>query len=646
MKKLFIIASLFLGTLYVFANTQPVNAAGFDAGNIIDDSVFTDSGSMSVAQIQQFLVSKVPVCDTAGTQTSEYGGGTRSQWATAKYGQSTFTCLKDYNEGGISAAQIIYNAAQDYSISPKVLLVLLQKEQGLVTDTWPLNIQYRSATGYGCPDTAACDSQYYGLTNQIRWSAKMFHAIMIESPTWYTPYDVGNNFIRYSPDASCGGSNVFIQNKATQSLYNYTPYQPNAGALAAGMGTAPCGAYGNRNFHIYFTNWFGSTTGSPTYTWESAGQQVTISGTTTSTNTVNMSPGTTAELTVKAKNTSNQTWYRYNTLLGTARSFDRSSTFYNPSWVAKNRVAILAEESVSPGQVGTFKFTVSAPNHLTSSREYFDIVTEGKSWHSDIGYYYDVNVVQPTGEYYNATYLSSNLYSDPARTNDIGKSYNNVIEGSTLYGKISFKNIGNTPLLSGTTKLGTDNPRDRTSVLQDASWLNNTRLATIAESSVQPGQTGSILFTMKAPQQTGYYLETYGMVVEGKAWIDNEKVSFGVNIVSSPQSILSVNNKVGANNQLMSKDLTRRLVLQTDGNLVLYNNNNPVWASNTVGTRNPQLVLQSDGNLVLYGEGSRAVWNSGTVGNQNSLLMLQNDGNLVLYNENNNPRWWTNTYNR
>lgn len=79
-----------------------------------------------------------------------------------------------YSEGGRSAAQIIYDAAQQHQINPQVLIVLLQKEQGLVTDTWPLNIQYRSATGYGCPDTAACDSQYYGLTNQLNWAAKMF----------------------------------------------------------------------------------------------------------------------------------------------------------------------------------------------------------------------------------------------------------------------------------------------------------------------------------------------------------------------------------------------------------------------------------------------------------------------------------------
>jgi len=251
--------SLFL----TFSNVDSAHASpivGFDPARIIDDGVFTKSGSMNASQIQLFLNSKVPTCDTWGTQTSEFGGGTRAQWGAAHNNPAPFICLKDYSENGSSAAQIIYNIAQQYQINPQVLIVLLQKEQGLVTDTWPLASQYKTATGYGCPDTAACDSQYFGLTNQLAWSAKMFRAIMNNSPTWYTPYILGNNFISWNPAASCGGSTVNIQNRATQALYNYTPYQPNQAALNAGYGMGDsCSAYGNRNFFAYFTDWFGPT---------------------------------------------------------------------------------------------------------------------------------------------------------------------------------------------------------------------------------------------------------------------------------------------------------------------------------------------------------------------------------------------------
>jgi len=225
---------------------------------------------MNVSQIQSFLNSKVPSCDTNGSQpATEYGRSdlTHTQYAAASgWSSPPYTCLRDYSENGLSAAQIIYNTAQQYTINPQVLIVLLQKEQGLVTDSWPLATQYKTATGYGCPDTAACDTQYYGFTNQINWSAKMFHAILTNNSSWYTPYVLGNNYIRWNPADSCGGSTVNIQNRSTQALYNYTPYQPNQAALNAGYGSGDsCGAYGNRNFYLYFTDWFGSVVGSPMY---------------------------------------------------------------------------------------------------------------------------------------------------------------------------------------------------------------------------------------------------------------------------------------------------------------------------------------------------------------------------------------------
>lgn len=223
----------------------------------------THKNTMTTSQIQTFLNGKVPSCDTNGTKpASEFGRSdlTHAQYAkTQGWPAPPYTCLKNYSQGGKTSAQIIYNAAQQYSINPQVLIVLLQKEQGLIEDTWPLSSQYRSATGYGCPDNAPCDSDYYGLTNQVNWAAKMFRAILNDSPTWSTPYELGNNYIQYNPDKSCGGGTVNIQNRATQALYNYTPYQPNSGALSAGWGTAHCGSYGNRNFYLYFTSWFGGT---------------------------------------------------------------------------------------------------------------------------------------------------------------------------------------------------------------------------------------------------------------------------------------------------------------------------------------------------------------------------------------------------
>ncbi|MBR0431980.1 hypothetical protein IJK16_03200, partial [Candidatus Saccharibacteria bacterium] len=235
-------------------------AEGFNPGLIITDYVMSEYNSMTEAEIQTFLKSKNS-CDNTNTYLA-------TVYSSYSYHikDGHFVCLADelFGEGieyggttGETAAHIIWQAAQDYHINPRVLIVLLQKEQGLITDTWPNNIQYRSATGYGCPDTAACNSKYYGFKNQIRNAANLFRTVLDGG---WTNYPVGNNYIQYNPNASCGGSIVNIQNLATSALYRYTPYQPNAAALAAGYGTAYCGAYGNRNFYLYFQDWFGGIT--------------------------------------------------------------------------------------------------------------------------------------------------------------------------------------------------------------------------------------------------------------------------------------------------------------------------------------------------------------------------------------------------
>ena len=212
--------------------------------------------SMTVDQIQAFLNSKVPICDNYGTRGSTPTA--RRDYFASRGWPIPLTCLKDYTENGKTSAQIIYDTAQEFKINPQVLIVLLQKEQALVTDDWPDPTQFRIATGYGCPDTALCDSHYYGFTNQVRSAASLFRSVL--NGGW-TNYPVGKNTILYNPNTACGSSVVNIQNRATSALYRYTPYQPNQSALNAGWGSGDaCGAYGNRNFYLYFNSWFGSTT--------------------------------------------------------------------------------------------------------------------------------------------------------------------------------------------------------------------------------------------------------------------------------------------------------------------------------------------------------------------------------------------------
>ena len=256
-----VFVAVFLFTFLVakFKNNEEVEAANlgaFDAGYIMSDYQMSNYNSMSESEIWNFLKQKGNCNDTRTYLASQYS----SYSYHIKDGH--FVCLADERFGdgetigsGDTAAHIIWQAAQDYRINPQVLIVLLQKEQGLITDSWPNNRQYRSATGYGCPDTAACSSKYYGFRNQIRNAAALFRTVLDGG---WTNYPLGNNYIQYNPNSGCGGSIVNVRSLATSALYRYTPYQPNAAALSAGYGTGDgCSAYGNRNFYSYFEDWFG-----------------------------------------------------------------------------------------------------------------------------------------------------------------------------------------------------------------------------------------------------------------------------------------------------------------------------------------------------------------------------------------------------
>lgn len=268
-KKIWLVALMVFVAVFLFTfltakfknniDVEAANLANFDPGYIISDYQMGNYNSMSEAEIWNFLKQKGNCNDTRIWQTgNNLGYLSESAPYSWHVSDGHYVCLADENFSGESAAHIIWQAAQDYRINPQVLIVLLQKEQGLITDSFPNSVQYRSATGYGCPDTAACSSRYYGFKNQVRNAAALFRTVLDGG---WTNYPLGNNYIQYNPNSGCGGSWVNVRSLATSALYRYTPYQPNASALAAGYGAGDsCGAYGNRNFYSYFEDWFGGIT--------------------------------------------------------------------------------------------------------------------------------------------------------------------------------------------------------------------------------------------------------------------------------------------------------------------------------------------------------------------------------------------------
>jgi uncharacterized protein with LGFP repeats len=254
-RALLIVLAVCAGLLAPLASppapAAAATAADWDPGYIIDDRVFYDSNAMTASEVQSFLDGKVRSCASGGSCLKTYGQATTSI-AADRY------CSGYEGAAYQTAAQIIDSVARSCGISQRVLLVLLEKEQSLVTSRAPSAWNYTAAMGQGCPDFQACNPDYAGFFKQVYHAARQFEIYRL-NPNSYGYRAGRENTILYNPNRSCGTRTVYIANQATAALYIYTPYTPNAAALNNMYGTGDgCSTYGNRNFWRMFTDWFGN----------------------------------------------------------------------------------------------------------------------------------------------------------------------------------------------------------------------------------------------------------------------------------------------------------------------------------------------------------------------------------------------------
>ena len=99
--------------------------------------------------------------------------------------------------------------------------------------------------------------------------------------------------------------------------------------------------------------------------------------------------------------------------------------------------------------------------------------------------------------------------------------------------------------------------------------------------------------------------------------------------------------KLEVGQSLTSENGAYKLILQDDGNLVLYSGDDSVWSTGTNGQKVVRAEVQTDGNFVLY-TADDAVWASQTKGAKDVRLIIQNDRNLVLYGFD-GPAWSSDT---
>ena len=176
--------------------------ATFNPDTLISDANFRAVSSMSQAEVQTFLEGRSGILKSYGAA--------------------------DVNGIVKPASQIIWEAAQAFGVSPKVVLVTLQKEQGLLSSPAPSASALAWAMGCGSPSS-------FGA--QVWWGSD---SLSVDGAGWHAGIT-----------KSCGDGTVAPTNISTYSLYTYTPWIGLAGG-------------GNKLFWTLYWQYFGDPLGDVT----------------------------------------------------------------------------------------------------------------------------------------------------------------------------------------------------------------------------------------------------------------------------------------------------------------------------------------------------------------------------------------------
>lgn len=105
----------------------------------------------------------------------------------------------------------------------------------------------------------------------------------------------------------------------------------------------------------------------------------------------------------------------------------------------------------------------------------------------------------------------------------------------------------------------------------------------------------------------------------------------------------NVNRDLAQGLRLTSSNQAYVMCRHHDGNLVIYNSGNAIWATNTCnkGCGAYCLVVQEDRNLVVYGNAGSVIWTTHTHGHGKgpARLVMQDDGNLVVSDTDGKVLW-------
>lgn len=493
--KLGVLLLFVLGVFFAFGIPKKAEAA-YNPSYILPDSVFTNSGTMSEAQIQQFLVSKNSYLANYTVPAARY-----VSWNGVSYYEGTMIgpIGHEVDSTGWRASRVIYQVSQWYGINPQVILVTLQKESSLITTPQPAYyglVQW--AMGYAYTESGirpVCDTatnnnptgSCAGFAMQVDWGGgglKYFYNCSIAGGCGLQYY-AGNTIL-------LDGSYIYIGNHCTAALYRYTPHNTYGG-----------------NFTTNFNSWFNPYD----YEFVSAQNPPQYVG-----------AGDTVSAQLMIRNTGTATWKNdsgdpSNPLrLYVASGSELYSN--DGTWVSSIRIK-MTTATVAPGETATFNFTIKAP--LSIGTFYLHMIPRAEAIGNmkDLGMVFGITT--PTWHSYQfISAINPPATMQPGQTYDVRIILKNT--GSALWNSDtidpSFRPM-RLAVISGSPNF-----------YEATTWANTSRIK-MTTSSAKYNQLAQFSFKMKAPVTPGYYKINFTPIIENLIQYPNIGMAFGSTVVGS-----------------------------------------------------------------------------------------------------------------
>ena len=170
---------------------------GVNFSQLISDKEFTDTGALDSVGIQAFL-------------------------------DDSNSFLSDYKENGVSAAQIIFDAAQKSGLNPYVILTTMEKENSLISrQKQPKESLLAASMGYGYTDGGTYTAGAKSFSGQVNKGAELLAKLYKEAQSQTFP-------MKFKADY--GKHKVQLDNAATLALFQYTPHTVDTGLKVVGGG--------------------------------------------------------------------------------------------------------------------------------------------------------------------------------------------------------------------------------------------------------------------------------------------------------------------------------------------------------------------------------------------------------------------------